>query len=344
VASETRATEAEAPDSAPPGLDVMRASRRARLLRMTRGGRSIPGIIVRRVIYGVIVIFAVLCVIFLASHAIGDPAAAQLPPEAPQSEINALQVQLGLNRPLIVQFFTVVPQWLTGNFGESAWQHVPALPLAIARLTNTIYLGLATAVLFIPLALVLGTIAGLRPKSVADKLITTISSIGSSIAPFWLGLMLVLIFAVHLKALPSEGFGGVRFVLLPALALFLKPAGRVAQITRTAVDEQMNQAYVNAARVRGLGDFGIALRHVLKNAAIPIVTIIGDELITLFSAAVVVESVFAWPGIGQLMLQAIQVRDTQLLTACVAVIATTVVIINLIVDLSYLLFDPRVRR
>jgi peptide/nickel transport system permease protein len=164
-----------------------------------------------------------------------------------------------------------------------------------------------------------------------------------STADFWLGLMLILLFAVRLGWLPTSGYGGLQFVLLPAIALAFRPLGRISQVVRSAMIDQFGQAYVTTARAKGLSERVVVYLHTLKNAAIPIVTLVGDEAASLLNGAVVIETVFGWPGVGILLIQAIERRDLPLIEAAVIVIAAMIVTVNLLVDLAYMLLDPRVR-
>jgi peptide/nickel transport system permease protein len=195
----------------------------------------------------------------------------------------------------------------------------------------------------IPLALFLGIISAIRPRSIADRSVTVVSLAGVSTADFWLGLMLIILFAVELGWLPTSGYGGPSHVILPALALAVRPMGRISQVVRSAMLEEMAKGYVTTARAKGLRERVVVLRHTLRNAALPILTLMGDEAAVMLNGAVVIETVFGWPGIGILLIQAIERRDLPLIEAAVISIAVMIVTVNLIVDLMYSWFDPRVR-
>lgn len=322
-------------------------TRLAHLRRAWRGFRTSPrpGVIVaRRLIDGVVVVLAVLTIVFFLTNAIGDPATLMLAPEAPASQVAALRHQLGLDAPLMARYLSSMGAWVTGDFGDSLWQQVPALPLALAGMLKTAYLAVATIVLAVPLALVLGLWAGMRQGSIAGRTVRALSAVGVSTPTFWLGLVLILVFAVQLHVLPTSGYGGLNYVLLPAVALSLGPMGRLAQLTSNAVNSESSQLYVTAARSRGVSEPEIARTHILPNAAIPVLTLLGDEVATLLNGAVVIEVIFGWPGVGNTMIQAIGRRDLPLILACVAVVAVVVVVVNLVVDLLYVAIDPRVRR
>jgi peptide/nickel transport system permease protein len=282
-------------------------------------------------------------VVFFVTHLIGDPVNLMLRPEATEEQRQALRERLGLNDPLPAQFGRFMSGALRGDFGESIWQRVPAMPIVLDRLPATLYLASATLLLAIPLSILLGIASAIRPGSVVDRVVTVIALGGVSTAEFWLGLMLILLFAVRLGWLPTSGYGGIQYVLLPAIALAVRPLGRVSQVVRSAMLDQFSQPYVTTARAKGLSERVVVYLHTLKNAAIPIATLVGDEAASLLNGAVVIETVFGWPGVGILLIQAIERRDLPLIEASVIVIAVMIVTVNLLVDLTYSLMDPRVR-
>jgi peptide/nickel transport system permease protein len=277
------------------------------------------------------------------THLIGDPARLMLRPEATEEQIQAVRVRLGLNDPLGVQFSRFLGNVARGDFGDSIWQRVPAMSVVLERLPKTLYLTSVTLLLALPLAIALGIISAIRPRSLLDRAATVFALTGVSTADFWLGLMLILVFAVYLQVLPTSGFGGVEFVILPALALSVRPLGRVSQLVRSTMVDQLHQGYVTTARAKGLSERVVIVLHTLKNAAIPILTLIGDEAAALLNGAVVIETIFGWPGLGQLLIQAIERRDLPLIEASVVVIAAMIVAVNLLIDLAYTVLDPRVR-
>jgi peptide/nickel transport system permease protein len=282
-------------------------------------------------------------VVFFVTHLVGDPASLMLRPEATEEQRQAVRDRLGLNDPLYVQFVRFVSGAVRGDFGDSIWQRVPALPIALDRLPATLYLASATLLLAVPLAILLGIVSAIRPGSFVDRAVTVVALTGVSTADFWLGLMLILVFAVRYGLLPTSGYGGLNFVLLPAIALAFRPLGRISQVVRSAMLDQFNQPYVTTARAKGLTERVVVYLHTLKNAAIPIATLIGDEAASLLNGAVVIETVFGWPGVGILLIQAIERRDLPLIEASVFVIAVMIVTVNLLVDLTYSFMDPRVR-
>lgn len=281
--------------------------------------------------------------VFFFTHMLGDPARLMLRPEATAEQVDAVRNRLGLNDPLHEQFFRFMGNAVRGDFGESIWQRTPALPIMLGRLPNTLYLAGVTILIAIPIAALLGIVSALRPGSLIDRTATVVALAGVSIADFWLGLMLILFFAVNLGWLPTSGFGGPEYVILPALALMVRPLGRISQVIRSSMLDQLGQPYVTTARSKGLSERVVVTLHAMKNAAIPALTLIGDETAALLNGAVVIETVFGWPGIGLLLIQAIERRDLPLIEACVFAIAVMIVFANLLVDLAYTFFDPRIR-
>jgi peptide/nickel transport system permease protein len=314
-----------------------------RATRRTGEGVAITAYLARRLVHSFGVVVGVLIIVFLLGHGIGDPAKIMLPPEAPEQQYRELRASLGLDDPLYVQFARAAGNWARGDFGVSMWQRVPSLPVALERIPNTLYLALVTVSCALPIAVVLGTISAIKPRSVLDRALTVLSLAGVSTAEFWLGLMLILVVAVQLQLLPTSGFGGPQYVVLPALTLAFRPIGRVAQMARTSMLDEISKPYVTTARAKGLRDRAAIFGHALKNAAIPIITFCGDETSALLNGSVVIETVFGWPGIGGLLIQSITRRDLPLVEATVFVISLLIITMNLLVDLVYTKIDPRVR-
>lgn len=298
---------------------------------------------IRRLTHSILILLGLVVAVFFVTHLLGDPARLMLRAEATDEQVEALREQLGLDDPILVQFGRYMGDLLRGDFGDSVWQKVPAMPIVLDRLPATLYLAGVTLGVAIPLAVVLGIISAVRPRSLADRLVTVFALAGVSTADFWLGLMLILFFAVRLGWVPTSGYGGLDFVILPAAALAVRPIGRISQVVRTAMLDEMSRGYVTTARAKGLKERVVVVRHTLKNAAIPILTLMGDEAASLLNGAVVIETLFGWPGVGILLIQAIENRDLPLIEATAIVIAIMVVGINLIVDLTYSFIDPRVR-
>jgi len=289
------------------------------------------------------VILGVLVFVFFMVQLVGDPVSLMVKSEVTEQIREEIRESLGLNDPLFVRFFRSLGGWIQGDFGDSLWQRAPALPLALRRIPNTLFLTAVSFTIAVPIALVLGMFSAIKPDSWLDRALTAVSLAGVSIADFWLGLMLILVVAVELRWLPTSGFGGIEYGILPALSLAFRPIGRVAQVARSALVQEMERPYILTARSKGLTEAGVVRRHALRNAMIPTMTVIGDEAATFLNGAVVIETIFAWPGIGQLFIQAIERRDLPLVEACVFVVALMTVALNLVVDLSYAAIDSRAR-
>jgi peptide/nickel transport system permease protein len=304
---------------------------------------AIAAYMVRRFVHSLLVLLGLVVVVFFVTHSLGDPARLMLRPEATEEQVQALRESLGLNDPLLVQFGRYMSNLARGDFGDSIWQRVPALPVVLDRVPATLYLAGVTLALALPLAVVLGIVSAIWPRSPADRVVTLVSLTGVSTADFWLGLMLILVFAVRLTWLPTSGFGGVEYVILPAIALAFRPLGRVSQVVRSSMLDEMSKNYVTTARAKGLRERAVLLFHTLKNAAIPIITLSGDEAAALLNGAVVIETLFGWPGVGVLLIQAIERRDLPVIEAAVITIAVMIVTVNLIVDLIYARIDPRIQ-
>lgn len=294
--------------------------------------------------FSLFVLIGVLVVVFFISSAIGDPARLMLPVDAPESQYLALRNSLGLDDPLLQQFLRSVSGWVTGDFGNSLWQQAPAAEIVLQRLPATLMLSAVTLSISVPFAIFLGIMSARRPGSLWDRMLTTMALAGVSVADFWLALMLILVFAVDFKWFPTSGYGSFEYFVLPALTLAMRPTGRIAQVTRSAIIEEMQKQYAITARSKGASELRILFGHTLKNSLIPIITIAGGEAASLLNGAVVVETIFGWPGIGSLFIQAIQQRDLPLIQASVVVVALLVISVNLLVDLSYGFIDTRVRK
>jgi peptide/nickel transport system permease protein len=295
----------------------------------------------KRVGFSALVIFFILVVVWFMVNLVGDPARLLIPAEASQQLYLDMRLKLGLEDPILVRLWRDMSGWLLGDFGLSIWQGVPAMPLVLSRLPDTLILTFFTLSFVVPLAMLLGIFSALRPNSLLDRFLTTVSLAGVSIADFWLGLMLILVLSVQFGLFPTSGSGDWRYLVLPAIALAMRPIGRIAQVTRSSLVEEMRKPYITTLRAQGMSEGRIVRRHALKNSLISVITIGGDELATFLNGAVVVETLFAWPGIGSLFIQAIQRRDLPLILACVFVVAIMVVLVNLLVDLAYAWADPR---
>jgi peptide/nickel transport system permease protein len=302
--------------------------------------------IVRRAAHSIFIILGLMALLFFAINILGDPVLLLVDENASEEAIEAMSKKLGYDRPVHVRFIEFYGNALTGDFGLSIRHRTDAMGMVLDRLPNTAALALVAWALG-SLGVPLGMIAARRPRGVADRLVNVLSFAIISVPQFWLALMLILIVALQLDLLPTSGFNGLgpkgwQYIVLPAVALCPRVLGRNAQITRATMIEELGKQYVSTARAKGLSE-GIVLRvHVLKNASISIVTMMGDELAGFMNGAVVTEVIFGWPGLGKLLIDAISARDLPVVTAAVFVAALMVMVINFVVDLIYQWLDPRI--
>lgn len=308
--------------------------------------------IIRRVLSTIPVLLVVAVVVFFLIHLTpGDPAAVILGPDATVDEINQLREEMGLNDPIFVQFVNWFGKIIRGDLGWSVYMKMPVLDAFIEKLGPTLSLAIFAQILAIVIAIPAGIIAANFRGTKKDQAIMTFTLFGISIPNFLLALLLVLLFAVHLQWFPVAGYqplssgllNHLEYLVLPALALGTIQAALIARVTRASMLDVLNANYIKTARAKGLRRTVVIWKHALKNAFIPILTVIGQSFGQLIAGAVVTETVFNIPGIGQLIINAIMRRDFEVIQGTVLLIALSYVLINLIVDLMYGLFDPRVR-
>lgn len=297
----------------------------------------------RRLAQALAVLFGVSIVVFLLLRLSGDPTSLMLPLEATPEEREAMRRQLGLDEPIFLQYLDFVWRAVQGDLGGSLRGGGPALELVLERLPATALLAGSAMLLAILIAFPIGVIAALKPGSALDRASTTFALFGQSIPNFWFGLILILIFAVQLRLLPTGGMGGFANLILPTVTLAFWSAARTARLIRSGMIEALSQDYVRTAKAKGLSRFTVVVRHGLRNVMLPVVTVIGLDLAVLLGGAVVTETVFAWPGVGRLVVDSIAQRDFPVVQAAVLVVAVIYVVVNLVVDLLYTVLDPRTR-
>ena len=297
----------------------------------------------RRLLHGLGVLLGVSVLVFGLTWLSGDPVSLLAPLNTPPAELDRLRHDLGLDRPLPVQYVTFLSRAVRGDFGESLRHRAPALPLVLERLPASLLLLGAALLVALIVGLPLGVLGAAFPGRLPDLLARGVALLGQSLAAPWLGLVLILVFAVRLHWLPSSGLDTPQGILLPALVAGLYPAAGLIRLLRAGLLDVLSTDYVRAARGRGLPERLVLWRHALKNAALPVVTFIGLQVAFLFSNSVVAEAVFAYPGMGRLAVDAIGARDLPLIQAFVILAAVVVVLVNLVVDALYAWLDPRVR-
>jgi peptide/nickel transport system permease protein len=273
----------------------------------------------------------------------GDPAKMLLPEGAPQSAVDELNRHLGLREPLHVQYALFIRSVVRGDFGQSFQYQAPALRVVTDRLAATAQLALAAMILTGAIGVSLGIAAAVRRGTRYDFASTLFAVLGQSLPNFWLGIMLILLFGVALRWLPTSGYEGWRHLVLPAVTLAAFPTALVARLTRSSMLEILGRDYIRTGRAKGLAERAVVLRHALRNAAVPVLTVLGLQIGTLLGGAVITESVFAWPGMGKLVVDAIFFRDFPVVQTVLIFSATIFVLINLVVDLLYTVIDPRIR-
>ena len=299
--------------------------------------------LLRRFAGGAVTLVLAVTLAFLLVRLAGDPVVHMLGEVAPPEQIEAKRHELGLDRPLIVQYVSYMGSLLTGDLGESLRYQQSNARLIGTRLLASLQLAGVAMLLSIVVGIPIGLFAALREGTFIDRVMMFFALISQSLPLFWLGMMLILLFAVELNWLPAGQSGSWNHVILPAVSLSAYPMARIARLTRSSAIDVIEQDYVTAARARGLSRFRVATVHVLKNAALPVVTIIGLHLGQMLSGVVTLEVVFSWPGLGALAVGALRFRDFFLVQAIVVVGATLFVAINLAVDLLYGAIDPRIR-
>src|SRR5690606_38387404 len=315
--------------------------------------------IIRRLLQARVVLFVTSVIVFAGVYAIGDPLEILLPPDATMAEREQVRRSLGLDRPLIVQYGHFLLNALQGDLGTSFVYNQPSISIILNRLPATLELAFSALVLAIIIGIPLGLWSGLKPGSAVDETVMTGSILGFSLPNFWQGMMLIMIFSVYLGWLPSTGRGqtgtilgietslatwnGIQHLILPAINLSLAKVSLVIRLTRTGVQETMPLDFVKFARARGLAPSRVIFVHVLKNILIPIITVIGIEFGSLIAFAVVTETIFAWPGVGKLIIDSINILDRPIVVAYILVVVSMFIVINLVVDVLYSLLDPRIR-
>ena len=298
--------------------------------------------LVRRLFQIIPVIVGVSIIVFILLRLTGDPAVLMLPEDALEEEIEALRDSLGLNEPMHVQYWVFLSNALRGDFGRSFRYRAPALAVALERMPATLELAGAALIFSIVISVPLGIVSAIRQNTAADLFASTAAVLGRAMPNFWVGIMLILVFGVMLRWLPVSGREGLRHLILPAITLGTGLAATITRLVRSSMLEVIRQDYITTARSKGLSERTVLYRHALRNALIPVVTIIGIQIAVLMGGSVITEAVFAWPGAGRLAIQALYMRDMALVQAVVMVKAFVVILANLMVDIVYTVIDPRI--
>jgi peptide/nickel transport system permease protein len=316
--------------------------------------------LVRRLWQSLLVLLGISLIIFIILHLTGDPALLLLPPDATQEDIDNFRTLMGFDDPLFVhwppwqhpgppwrfltetQYGRFFAGFVRGDFGNSLRHQQPAMGLVLERMPATVQLTFAAMAIAVAVAVPVGILSAVRRNSAIDHAGMVLALLGQSMPVYWLGIMFILLFAVQWNLLPAFGSGSWRHLILPAVTLGAFSMARIARLTRSGMLEVLGQEYVRTARARGLSEARVVLKHGLKNAAIPVITVIGLDLGTLLGGAVITETIFAWPGVGRLAVQAIANRDYPVVQAAVFMLAAIFILINFLVDVLYTYVDPRV--
>ena len=296
-----------------------------------------------RALQGLIVMVGVSLIVFFALFLTGDPAALMMPPEASRAEIEAFRHAMGFDDPIWVQYLRFVGGVLTGEFGRSLRFQRPAVDLLFERLPATALLAITALLWSSLLGFVLGTIAAVRKNGAIDFVIRVISLLGHAIPVFWLALLLIIVFSLNLRWLPSGGIGTAQQLVLPSLALGAYYFSAITRLVRASLIEVLGENYIPTARAKGISNFRIVVHHALRNALIPVITVQGMYFASLLGGALITEIIFAWPGIGRLAVDSIQTKDFPVVQAVVLFAAFTFVVMNFLIDIAYVFLNPRIR-
>ncbi|MEN3378879.1 MAG: peptide/nickel transport system permease protein [Hyphomicrobiales bacterium] len=299
--------------------------------------------LLRRLIQSAVAILGTITLVFFIQRLAGDPTLLMLPEGATRQDIETLRHQLGFDRPLAIQYLDYLAQLARFDLGQSLVQRVPVLDIIVARLPYTLYLAGSALLVAVGIGLPVGIVMAVRRDTKLERVLMALVLVGQSMPTFWSGILLILLFAVTLGAMPSSGVDGLRSVVLPAIALGALTMATYARVARTAVLEELGRDYVSAAQAKGLLFRRVISRHILRNAATPIITISALEIANLLAGAVIVETVFAWPGLGQLAVQSIAARDFPIVQSIVLLSAFVSIALNLAADILYSVVDPRIR-
>ena len=300
--------------------------------------------VVRRLLQAVVVLWGVsLIVFFLLRLAPSDPISLLLAETASPQQIAEARHELGFDRPVYVQYLLFMERAIQGDLGRSLFYKEPALGVILRSLPNTLFLGGIAFVLSVAVALPVGILSALRRDSIWDYLGVGLALLGQATPPYWLGLMLILVFSVNLRVLPTSGSFGPEYVVLPAVTLAAVLMPIVTRLVRSGMLEVLHEDYVRTARAKGLRERVVVGQHALRNMLIPLITVLGLQLSSLLGGAVIIEQVFAWPGVGRVAVNAISSRDYPIVQASILVVSGAFVLMNLLVDVLYAWLDPRIR-
>lgn len=299
--------------------------------------------LVGRIASSLLSLFLLTAGIFFLVRLSGDPVVIMLPSDAPPEMIAAFRANLGLDQPMLVQFWQFLVNLIQGDFGQSLKYQESALSLVVARLPATFTLGFAAITIALLLALPLGILAAVYRGTWIDRLASALPLLGQSFPVFWIGIMLAMLFSVKLRWLPVSGYGTVLHLILPSVSLGMYFTARLSRLVTASMVDTLQRDYVRTARAKGIPPWRVVMKHAFRNSLVAVITMAGVQLAALLGGAVVTETVFAWPGVGRLAIQAVSNRDYPLIQAVVLIMAVIVILTNLLVDMCYALIDPRIK-
>ncbi|WP_438315708.1 ABC transporter permease [Sporosarcina sp. FA9] len=290
-----------------------------------------------------LVLLIISLMIFMLVYVAGDPVAMMLSADATPQEIQQFRVALGFDQPFHIQFGHYIINMVQGDFGTSYQYGVSALSLVLERLPATLELAIASMVIAIAIAIPLGILSAIRPNSIIDSIATSLSVVGKAIPNFWLGIMLILIFAVNLKIMPVSGTGSWKHIVLPAITLGTAMSAEITRLVRSNMIEILQQDYIRTAKSKGQKSIVIVMKHAFRNSLVPVITITLLQMASLVGGSFITEMIFSWPGVGQLIIQAVYEKDLPIIQAAVFVTAIIILFMNLITDVLYRVLDPRIK-
>lgn len=298
--------------------------------------------ILKRLFLAVFVLFGAATIVFFLARMTGDPISIMLPPDASQEQIDRMTAFFGLDKPLLQQYIIFLGNLLRLDFGYSLRYFQPVFGLIMERMPATLKLAGSALGFALIVAIPAGILAALKKGTVIDQGIIGFIVMGQAMPVFWVGMLMIMLFSVELRWLPTGGYGGFKYLVLPAVALGMHYMALTARLLRTSLIEVLGTDYVRTARAKGVIPRKVITRHALQNSMLPTVTVIGLQIGGLLGGSVVTETVFAWPGVGQLLIQSINARDFPMIQACIILLAGIFVLVNLVVDILYMFIDPRI--
>lgn len=299
--------------------------------------------ILRRVLQAIVCIIAVSIIVFMLSRLSGDPLTLMLPPEATVQDREALRQQLGLDKPLYTQYWRFISGAARGDLGESLRWKQPIMGMFLERFPNTLQLAVAAMAWALLIGITFGILSAVKVGTWFDNFGKIFALSGQAVPGFWLGLMLILLFAVKLRWLPSCGMGGLQYLVLPSLTLGAFYAAALLRLTRSAMLDVLDSDYIKMARIKGMPEILVILKHAFKNASLPVLTMLALNFVVLLNGTFIIETIFFWPGVGKLVVDAIYQRDFPVIQACALIASILFVFANLVVDILYAYLDPRIR-